>query len=60
MYYYILDRFTKTFFLNFQNIRADLCYILIFKQMLEKVFCSNITPSLISGNNLFYKAEYMG
>ena len=54
-----LDRFTKTFFWNFQNIRADLCYILIFKQMLEKVFCSNIAPSLSSTDHLFYKAEYM-
>ena len=55
-----LDRFTKTFFWNFQSIPADLCYILIYKQMLEKAFCSNITPSLSSGNHLFYKAEYMG
>ena len=55
-----LDRFTKTFFWNFQSIPADLCYILIYKQMLEKVFCSNIAPSLSSGNHLFYKAEYMG
>ena len=55
-----LDRFTKTFFWNFQSIRADLCYILIYKQMLEKAFCSNIAPSLSSGNHLFYKAEYMG
>ena len=29
-----LDRFTKTFFWNFQNSRADLCYILIYKKML--------------------------
>ena len=28
--------------------------------MLEKAFCSNIAPSLSSGNHLFYKAEYMG
>ena len=28
--------------------------------MLEKVFCSNIAPSLSSGNHLFYKAVYMG
>ena len=28
--------------------------------MLEKVFCSNVAPSLSSGNHLFYKAEYMG
>ena len=55
-----LDRFTKTFFWNFQSIPADLCYILIYKQMLEKAFCSNIAPSLSSGNHLFYKAEYMG
>ena len=55
-----VDRFTKTFFWNFQSIPADLCYILIYKQMLEKVFCSNIAPSLSSGNHLFYKAEYMG
>ena len=57
---YTLDQFTKTFFWNFQSIRADLCYILIYKQMLEKAFCSNIAPSLSSGNHLFYKAEYMG
>ena len=25
--------------------------------MLHKVFCSNIAPSLSSGNHLFYKAE---
>ena len=56
----VVDRFTKTFFWNFQSIPADICYILIYKQMLEKVFCSNITPSLSSGNHLFYKAEYMG
>ena len=55
-----LDQFTKTFFWNFQSIQADLCYILIYKQMLEKAFCSNIAPSLSSGNHLFYKAEYMG
>ena len=55
-----LDRFTKTFFWNFQSIPADLCYILIYKPMLEKVFCSNVAPSLSSGNHLFYKAEYMG
>ena len=55
-----VDRFTKTFFWDFQSIRADFCYILIYKQMLEKVFCSNIAPSLSSGNHLFYKAEYMG
>ena len=55
-----LDQFTKTFFWNFQSIQADLCYILIYKQMLEKTFCSNIAPSLSSGNHLFYKAEYMG
>ena len=28
--------------------------------MLEKVFCSNIAPSLSFRNHLFYKAEYMG
>ena len=49
-----------TFYWNFQKCKADLCYILIDKQMLEKVFCSNIAPSLSSGNHLFYKAEYMG
>ena len=57
---WVVDRFTKTFFWNFQSIQADLCYILIYKQMLEKAFCSNIAPSLSSGNHLFYKAEYMG
>ena len=34
--------------------------ILIDKQMLEKVFCSNFAPSLSSGYHLFYKAEYNG
>ena len=48
------------FYWNFQKCKTDLCYILIDKQMLEKVFCSNIAPSLSSGNHLFYKAEYMG
>ena len=55
-----LDQFTKTFFWNFQKCWAVLCYILIDKQMLHYVFCSNIAPSLSSGNHLFYKAEYMG
>ena len=55
-----LDRFIKTYFWNFQKCQAFLYYILINKQMLEKVYCSNITPSLSSGNHLFYKAEYMG
>ena len=54
-----LDRFTKTFFWNFQKSRADLCYILIYKQLLEMVFCSIIAPSLSSGNHLFYRAEYI-
>ena len=30
-----VDRFTKTFFWNFQKCRAVLCYILIDKQMLH-------------------------
>ena len=50
----------KTSVWNFQKCKADLCYILIDKQMLENVFCSNIALSLSSGNHLFYKAEYMG
>ena len=54
-----VNQFTKTFFWNFQNSKADLWYILIDKQMLEKVFCSNIALSSSSGNHLFYKAEYM-
>ena len=32
---YLVDRFTKTFFWNFQKCRAVLCYILIDKQMLQ-------------------------
>ena len=28
--------------------------------MLEKAFCSNIAPSLSSGNHLFFLTEYMG
>ena len=38
----------------------ELFYMLIDKQMLEKVFCSNIVPSLSSGNHLSYKAGYIG
>ena len=49
----------KNLFWNFQKCKADLCYLLIDKQMLEKVFCSNIAPSLSSRDHLFYKAEYM-
>ena len=36
------------------------CSTLIKKQMLEKVFCFNIPPSLASGSHIFHKAEYMG
>ena len=50
----------KNIFLNFQKYRAVLCCIVINKQLLEKVVCSNIANSLSSGNHLFYKAEYMG
>ena len=50
----------RNIFRNFQKCRAVLCYILINKQIFEKVFCSNIAPSLSSGNHLFYKAKYMG
>ena len=57
---WLVDRFIKTLFRNFQKCRAILFDILIDKQILEKVFCSNIAPSLSSGNHLFYKAEYMG
>ena len=39
---------------------ADLYYILIDEQMLEKAICSNTAPSLSSRKHLFYKAEYMG
>ena len=52
-----LDRFKTGW--NLQKSRADFCYILIYKQMLEKVFCSNIAPSLTSANHLSDKAEYM-
>ena len=44
---------------NFQKSKADLCYFFIDEQMLQKVFCSNIAPSLSSRSHLFYKAEYM-
>ena len=47
----------KIFFSEFPKRQAVLYYMLIDKQMLEKVFCSNIFSS---GNNLLYKAEYMG
>ena len=50
-----LDRFTKTFFWNFQKCRAVLWYILIDKQMLEWVFCSNNIKFRI-----LYKAKYLG
>ena len=56
----VVDRFIQTFFWNFQKCKADLCYILIDKQVLEKAFYSNIAPSLSSRKNLFYKAECMG
>ena len=56
----VVDRFIKTFVWNFQKCKVDLCYILIDKQMLEMVFCSNITPSLSSRDHLFNQAEYMG
>ena len=52
-----LDRFIKTFFWNFQKCKTDLCYIMIDKQMLEKVFCSNIAPSLSSGNHPLHGTE---
>ena len=39
---------TTLFFWNFQKCKADLCYILIDKHMLKKVFCSNTAPSLSS------------
>ena len=39
-----LDRCIRNIFWNFQKCQADLCYILINKQMLEKVFCLNIAP----------------
>ena len=52
-----LDRFTKTFFWNFQKCQAVLCHILIDKHTLEKVYSSNIAPSLSSVNYLFHKAK---
>ena len=45
--------------LHFQKCQAVSCYILIDEQMLQKVFCLNIAPSLSSGNHPFYKTEYM-
>ena len=39
----ILDQFI-VFFLNFQKCQAVLYYILIFKQMSKKVFCSKMLP----------------
>ena len=44
------------FYWNFQKCKTDLCYILIDKQMLKKMSCSNIASSLSSRNHLFYKA----
>ena len=49
----------KNLFLEFPKMQ-ELCYILIEKQILEKVFCSNIAPLLSPRDHLFYKAEYMG
>ena len=49
----------KNLFLEFPKMQGR--FRLHFdKQILEKMFCSNIAPSLSSGNHLFYKAEYMG
>ena len=54
-----LDRFIKKLFLGIsKNGRAVLS--LIDKQMLEKVFCSNIVPCMSSVDHLFHKAKYMG
>ena len=56
----LLDWFTKTFFWNFQKCWAVLCYILIDKQMLHYVFCSNIAPSLSSGTTYFTRQNTWG
>ena len=50
----------KNLYWNLQKCKAEICYILIDKQILERVFCSNIAPSLSSRNHIFYKAKYMG
>ena len=55
-----LDQFIKTFFWNIQKFQSILYYHLIYKQMLENVFCSKIVPSFSFRNHVFYKAEYMG
>ena len=51
-----LNRFNSIFLLI---SKIAMCDVSIDKQMLEKVFCSNITPFLSSGY-LFYKTEYNG
>ena len=39
-----LDQLINTFFWNFQKCQAVLYYILVDKQMSEKVFCSKMLP----------------
>ena len=38
---------------TFQKCHVFFCHISIYKQMLERVFCSKFVPSLSSGNHLF-------
>ena len=51
-----IDQFIKHFFGISKNARQFSYCHLIYKQMLEKVFCSYIVPSFSSGKHLFYKA----
>ena len=44
----------KNLFFEITKCQAVLCKILIDKQILDKVFCSNVVPS---GNHLFSKAD---
>ena len=39
-----LDQFTKTFFWNFQNSRADLCYILPGLGDVQGCWCQHLAP----------------
>ena len=49
----------KNLFMTFQKCKAYLCYILIDKQMLEKVFCSKIAPSFRQGTSSQYQYCYL-
>ena len=49
----------KNLFLEFPKKQGRFMLHLIYKQLLEMVFCSIIAPSLSSVNHLFYRAKYI-